>query len=89
MILMRKPVIKIHISLILILLISCFIGQIKNALLMLLILLIHELGHLFFCILFRCKVKSITISMIGGVMDIDFSKANPLKKILIFCGWPA
>lgn len=84
MIIMKNPQIKIHYSLIALLILACFIGKISTALAMLVILFIHELGHLIFLHLFKVKINKITFSMIGGMMDVNLEQLKGWQKLLIF-----
>ncbi len=81
---MKKPVIKIHYSLLLVLIVSCFSGAFYNAIGMLLILFLHELGHIFLLYKFGGSLQKISFSLIGGMMDIDTSHISPLRRSLIF-----
>lgn len=84
---MQNPVIKVHYSLLFTLVLSCFLGQLVNAIGLIIVLLSHELGHIVFIKIFKVKIKKITFSLVGGFMDIDLNYVTPLKKSLIFCGW--
>lgn len=53
------------------LLIVFLCGYLKNALLIIFILLIHELGHIFFSKIFHYKIISITIYPFGGIIKYD------------------
>lgn len=59
-------------------------GYIKNALVLFLIIIIHEIGHLIFITLFSYPIEKITIYPFGGVTTIN-KKINSsiLKDIII------
>ena len=53
----------------------------------LLIIVVHEMGHLFFMRLFKRKVKSISVLPFGGVIKIDsFLSTNIYEDLLISIG---
>ncbi len=66
-----KSIWKIDISTYLFILISLLSGLYKDIFLILVILLFHEFGHLFFFRLFHISVKKITIYPFGGIMIVD------------------
>lgn len=66
---------------------SFLCGQIKNTLIIFLIVLFHELGHVFFSLLLGFKIKSIEIYPFGGITKIDKPlNTNILKELLIASG---
>lgn len=60
---------KIHYTLYLFFLISFFCGFLYQVILMFLILLLHELGHLYFLKKYKREIKSITFFPFGGVIN--------------------
>lgn len=65
------------------LLISFLCGFIKQALIILGIVLFHELGHIFFIKLFSYKVINVTIYPFGGVTKIEKDLNTPVNKELL------
>ena len=89
MITTKTPKIKVHFSLIIYFVICLYVGFLKDFLIIFSILLFHELGHIFWIIIFNGKIKKITISLIGGLMDIELPNLKLLPKYLILCGRPS
>lgn len=88
MISMNKPKIKIHYSLVILLVISAFTGFLLEFGIILAILSLHEIGHL---IMFKfCKghVSQVTFTLIGGHIDSDYFKLSTISKLLIATGRP-
>lgn len=54
--------------------------------LIILVLLIHELGHLFFTIIFKIKINTIRLTALGFFMDIDNHNISFIKEFLIYFG---
>lgn len=79
---MKMQKIKIHYSLIIFIIISLFSGFFKELLVILSILFIHELGHIITIKLFNGSIKSITITLVGGLMDINF-KGEIISRLLV------
>lgn len=65
------------------LLISFLCGYIKYAIIIFLIVLFHELGHVVICKIFKYKIKSIEIFPFGGVTKIDKLLNNSIIKDLL------
>lgn len=79
--------IKIDISTYFLILIALFAGYIKNIFLILMIVLIHELGHAFFITLYKIEIESITIYPYGGITTINKRLHERIyKDILISLG---
>lgn len=79
--------IKIDYSTYFLILIGLLAGYIKNIFILLLIVIIHELGHVFFFYLFNIRVESITIYPYGG-MSVVTKKIHEriYKDLLISVG---
>lgn len=77
---------KIHFSFILVSL--CFIFSPYQAYYfkLLLCLLLHELGHLFFVYLFNIKIFSLKLYAFGFLMNIDNKNTKFIKNIFIYSG---
>lgn len=62
-------------------------GFIKNIMVIYLIVIIHELGHVVMALLCRYKIKKVIIYPFGGITKTDTLLNSPLKKdLLVFCG---
>ena len=78
---MVKILMKVNISIfkkivfkditLLIILLALLCGFIKKTIYVLIIVLLHEFGHVFICILFKYKIISINIYPFGGITKID------------------
>ncbi len=75
--------INIHYSFLFLILIGLFAGRIVEILIFILIILLHELSHAITALLLGKKVKKITITMIGGVVEIKGHYSTFLKEFLI------
>lgn len=75
--------IKIHYSLIFLLIISLFTGSLFKILFILLSILLHECSH-FICLkLFKVDVKYLEVSIIGGILNINSNNLSLLKKLIV------
>lgn len=81
-----KKLININVILWIYLGVCLYLGFIRQIILLLVIILLHELGHIFFVILFHGKVKQIELSLIGGIIDIETSKFSFLQEFLVNIG---
>ncbi len=79
--------IKIDNSTYILLLLGLIAGYIKNYLIIMIIILIHELGHVFFFKIFKIEIESITIYPFGGITKINNKLHERIyKEILISIG---
>ena len=78
---------KIDYSTYILIFLTLLAGYIKNVFLILLIVLIHELGHVFFFLLFKIEVRKIVIYPYGGMSYVN-KKINEriYRDILISMG---
>ncbi len=76
-------IIKINIFTWYFLVLACFCGFIKEALIIFFIVLFHEFGHVFFIKVFGYEIKSINIYPFGGITKINKEINTPIKKELI------
>lgn len=60
--------VKIHYSMYIFLLISLIFGFTKQLILMIFVLMLHELGHLFFLKQFKREIVSLTVFPFGGII---------------------
>lgn len=52
----------------------------------LLILFIHEFGHLFFVLIFRFKIRSLRLYALGFLMDVEKENSGFWKELLLYSG---
>lgn len=79
--------IRIDNSTYILILLGLFAGYIKNIFIILIIVLIHELGHVFFFKLFKIEIESVTIYPFGGVSKINKKLHERIyKDVLISLG---
>ena len=76
-------IIKVNCLTIYFLLILLFCGYLKVGLIIFFIVIIHELGHIFFIKLFKYKVQSITIYPFGGFTKISKDINTPINNELL------
>ena len=62
---MKMPKIKFHLSLLLFIIISIFSGFFKELILILLILILHELGHIITILLLKGNIREINLTLVG------------------------
>lgn len=78
---------KIDYSLLLGLLLFLFSGLFVEILLIYLVVLMHELGHILFMKLFNCKISNINLKLVGCVVEVSKIKnLNKIKKFMINIG---
>ena len=78
---------KIHEIVYLLLLIALLSGYIKNALLILLIVLCHEMGHILLCCLFKYEINRVVIYPFGGITKVNkLINSSINKELLIVSG---
>ena len=77
---------RIHPSFYLLILFAIILGLTRDLFLILLVLLIHEVGHYFFIKLFDCKINKTTIFPFGGIIDYQHKNDFLFKEILISLG---
>ena len=79
--------INIHPLTLIILIILLHEGLIKYVFTIFLIILIHEIGHIFFILTFKRKIKTITFLPFGGLIKIDSDlSTNIYEDLLISIG---
>lgn len=79
--------IKLHPLTVFILFVAVLTGYIKYLVLIFAIVIIHELGHVFFAILFKRKVNSITLLPFGGMTKMSSKiSENIFEDLLIAVG---
>ncbi len=79
--------ISLDISTILIYFLLCLGGSYKQVILSFLIIIIHEIGHIFFLKIFKVSIDKITIYPFGGLITTHkLINYPPLKELLISLG---
>jgi len=76
----------IHYSFWLLAFVFLFSGLYMELLLFLIVIILHECGHLTFCILFKQDVKKISLSAVGGLLAVKFKNARAWELFLIYSG---
>ena len=76
-------IIKINSLTIYFLLLAFFCGLIKNALIIFTIVLIHEMGHVFFIKLLGYEIDSINIYPFGGITKVNKDLNTPINQELL------
>ena len=80
---MKIAKIKIHYSLIFLLIISLFTGSFFNILGILVCIFFHELVHISMLIKYKVKIKYLELSIIGGIIEIEKKELVLYQKLLI------
>lgn len=80
---MKIAKIKIHYSLIFLLILSLFTGSFFNILGILVSIFLHELGHISMLIKYKVKIKYLELSIIGGIIEIEKKELVLYQKLLI------
>lgn len=78
--------IKIHYTFLILFILSIFLGLFKEFVCIILVLTIHEIGHLFFLKIFKYDVSLITIYPFGGVIKYKEKNDYNYRIILITLG---
>ncbi len=73
-------------SFILFLIISLFSGFIKEIILLLFCITIHELGHIIMILIFKHQIKSVEITGIGCFINVAQNNENVIKSLFIYSG---
>ena len=80
-------IIKVNFLTLYFLLLLFLCGYLKIGIIIFLIVLFHELGHVFFIKLFKYKIINVTLYPFGGITKVDKDINTPLnKELLIACG---
>lgn len=80
---MKIAKIKIHYSLVFLLILSLFTGSFFKILGIIISILIHEFSHYVFLKLFKVNVKNLELSIIGGILEINDKNISLIKRLLI------
>lgn len=81
--------IKIHESLIILILIALLAGFIKKILLIYSLVLLHEMGHIFACYYQKRRIISFELIPFGGIIEFENDKnTNLLSEMLIVMAGP-
>lgn len=80
---MKIAKIKIHYSLIFLLILSLFTGSFFKIVGIILSILIHEFSHYIFLKLFKVDVKNLELSIIGGILEINDKNISLSKRLII------
>ena len=80
------PKIKVHYLSILILVLYAFSGFLSVYFMIFLTIFLHELGHIFWIIIFKGSVEEIVLTPIGWLIKVKLTTNNKLKNLLIDMG---
>lgn len=80
---MKIAKIKIHYSLIFLLILSLFTGSFFKIVGIIISILIHEFSHYIFLRIFKVDVKNLELSIIGGILEINDKNISLSKRLLI------
>lgn len=80
------PKIKVHYLSILLLVLYAFSGFLSVYFMIFLTIFLHELGHIFWIIIFKGSVEEIVLTPIGGLIKVKLTTNNKLKNLLIDMG---
>ena len=80
---MKIAKIKIHYSLIFLLILSLFTGSFFKILGIVICIFLHEFSHFIFLKLFKVNVKYLELSIIGGILEIENVSLLLYKKLII------
>lgn len=75
--------IKIHYSLIFLLIISLFSGSFLKILSLFSCIFLHEMFHYLVLKHYNVKINKIELSVIGGVLDFEYSNFTPKQSIIV------
>jgi stage IV sporulation protein FB len=75
--------IKIHYSLIFLLILSLFTGSFFKILGIIICIVLHELSHYLFLRLYKVNVKLLELAVIGGILEIEEVNLPIRKKLII------
>lgn len=78
-----KAKFKINLATYFFFLISFLCGYFKNILFVFLIVLFHEIGHIFFIKIFRYKIVKVELYPFGGITEVDKPINSSINKELI------
>ena len=78
-----KNIVKVDITTYIIILLSFFAGNFKEVIILYLIIIIHELGHLFFIKKYKKEIISIKIYPFGGITKYNFLVNHIIKEELL------
>lgn len=78
-----KSIFKIHPLTYFFILLFILLGYFKFYLYFMLVIIIHEIGHLTFALIFRWKIKNITILPLGALIKFEDNLNKPIKEEFI------
>ena len=75
--------IKLHYSLLGIVLLFIFSGLYIEILLFFLIIILHECGHIISLKIFKQNINTFNITLVGGILDVEYKNLNILKEVIV------
>lgn len=84
---MKMPKIKISGFVIMLIILMGFMGYLNEILMIYGIIILHELGHIFFIKLFNGKIEKISLTLLGGIVKTKLDTSTKRwQKFLINMG---
>lgn len=77
--------VRVHYSLIIVLVLSLFTRQFIPFTIFFTSIILHELSHLFMAKLFGQQITSLTLTALGGIVEIKIRKISAFKLLIIQC----
>lgn len=74
---------NIHYSFLFLIIVGLFASLLKELIIFSLIILLHETSHAITALIFKKKIKRITITIIGGIIEISDNYTSFLKELII------
>ena len=75
--------IKFHYSLLAILIVFIFTGLYIEILLFFIIILLHEMAHIITLLLFKQKVKTLNITILGAIIECEYKELGVIPEVVI------
>lgn len=75
--------INIHYSFLFLILFGLFSGLFLEIMIFIIVVCLHELSHIFTSVILGKKVKRITLTIIGGIVDMEEVDSEPVKNLII------
>lgn len=74
---------KLHYSLLGLLIVFIFSGLYVEFLIFFLVIILHELGHLFVIVLFKQKLITFNLTIVGAILDVEYKDLKIYQEALI------
>jgi len=77
---------RIHQSILIVLVIALYTNMLIEFAIFFLCIILHELGHLFFVLIFKQKINHLSINIFGGELNCNLKGLSALQMFLINIG---